>query len=64
MPFRTDDPVADFEAHDREQTDWLNSLPECSICGDHIQQERAFHKDGFWICDECIENNRREVIDE
>lgn len=62
MPW-TDDPVADFARNDREQTDWLNSLPECSICGDHIQQERAFHKDGFWICHECYENNQRMVIE-
>jgi formylmethanofuran dehydrogenase subunit E len=60
MPI-TDDPVADFNRHDREQARRLDSLPECSICGDHIQQERAFHKDGFWICDECIERYRRTV---
>ena len=58
----TDDPVADFERHDRKQAAWLNSLPECSICGDPIQQEKAFHKDGFWICDECYEGNQKEVI--
>lgn len=61
MPW-TDDPVADFERHDREQTAWLNNLPECSICGGHIQQERAFCKDGFWICHECYECNQKEVI--
>ena len=63
MPFRTDDPVSDFERHDREQTKWLDSLPKCSICGEAIQQERAFEKDGFWICHECYENNQRTVID-
>lgn len=60
----SDDPVADFNRHDAEQTAWLNRLPECSICGEPIQQERAFHKDGFWICDECFEDNQKEVIDE
>ena len=56
------DPVADFERHDREQAGRLDSLPKCSICGEPIQQERAFHKDGFWICLECYENNQRTVI--
>ena len=60
MPI-TDDPVADFERHDREQAEWLKKLPTCQICGDAIQQERAFEKNGFWICDECIENNRKEI---
>ena len=50
-----------WDAHDREQAKWLDSLPKCSICGEPIQQESAFEKNGFWICDECIENNRREV---
>lgn len=62
MPFRTDDPVADFERHDREQTAWLNSLPKCSICGDPIQQEEAFNKSGFWICHGCYEDNQMMVI--
>ena len=62
MPL-TDDPIADFNRHDAKQTKWLNSLPECSICGKHIQQETAFHKDGFWICHECYEDNQKEVIE-
>lgn len=61
MPI-TDDPIADFNRHDREQARWLDSLPKCSICGDPIQQEMAFEKDGFWICNECYENNQKEVI--
>lgn len=60
--YLSDDPALDFARYDAEQTDWLNSLPECSICGDHIQQERAFYKDGFWICHECYEGNQKEVI--
>lgn len=57
----TDDPVADFERHDREQARWLNSLPTCQRCGDAIQQERAVCIDDFWYCDECLEHYRREV---
>lgn len=57
----TDDPVADFARHDAEQTRMLKKLPTCDICGDAIQQERAFHKNGFWICHECYEDNQEEV---
>ena len=60
MPF-SDDPVADFERHDREQARRLAQLPTCERCGDAIQQERAFEKNGFWICHECYENNQRMV---
>ena len=63
--FLTDDPIADFNRWDAEQTARLNRLPKCSICKEPIQQERAFHKYGFWICDDCYEYNQEEVtVDE
>jgi formylmethanofuran dehydrogenase subunit E len=61
--YLSDDPALDFARYDAEQAEWLKKLPTCQICGDAIQQERAFHKDGFWICHECYENNQRTVID-
>lgn len=61
MPW-TDDPVADFAAHDRKQAKWLNSLPTCECCGDAIQQERAVCIEGFWYCDKCLEGYKKEVI--
>ena len=60
MPW-TDDPVADFEQHDRKQARRLAQLPTCERCGDAIQQERAVCIEGFWYCDECLEYYRREV---
>ena len=62
--YLTDDPALDFARYDAEQSRWLANLPTCEICGDAIQQETAFEKNGFWICDECFENNQRTVIDE
>ena len=61
MPFRTDDPVADFERHDREQARRLARLPTCERCGHPIQQERAVCIEGFWYYDNSIEQYRREV---
>lgn len=61
------DPVADFERFDAEQEFKLQRLPKCCLCGEHIQQEDAFHfKSAIgnrWICDECIESNREEIED-
>lgn len=63
----TDNPVADFERYDAEQEKILKRLPKCFLCGDHIQQEDAFHLKTScidkWICDECLENNREEIED-
>ena len=56
-----DDPIADFNRHDRKQAKWLDSLPVCECCGDAIQQERAVCIDGFWYCDKCLEHYRKEI---
>lgn len=50
-----------WEAHDREQNQWLEGLPKCKLCGDPIQQEDALCIGGNWYCDECIEMNRKEI---
>jgi formylmethanofuran dehydrogenase subunit E len=50
-----------WERHDAEQNRWLKRLPKCSICGDPIQQDMAFHHNGTWICDGCISENQKEV---
>jgi late competence protein required for DNA uptake (superfamily II DNA/RNA helicase) len=62
MPFRTDDPVADFVRHDWKQAKWLERLPTCERCGNRIEQEWAVCIDGVWYCDDCIEAYKREVI--
>ena len=60
MPW-TDDPVADFERHDREQARLLERLPTCERCGNRIEQELAVCIDGFWYCDDCLEFYRKEI---
>lgn len=49
----TDDPYADFLAHDYEQSKWLQSRPECDCCGEHIQEDHYFEEDGMIICPDC-----------
>lgn len=40
-----------FARHDAEQEAQLKKLPECSECGEHIQDEEAYYINGEWICE-------------
>ena len=61
--FYTDDPERDFLRWDAHQHDELEKLPECADCGNPIQDESAFYINGEWICEDCMEAYRMEVID-
>jgi formylmethanofuran dehydrogenase subunit E len=61
MSFRTDDPHADFDRHERRKTEWLDSRPKCSDCNEPIQDEHAYYIHGEWICEECVEECRKAV---
>ncbi len=50
----TNDPLADFDAYDKECRDWLNSLPKCQCCGQAIQDHYYFNFDGDNVCSECL----------
>ena len=58
----TDDPIADFMAHDAEQQAEMEKLPLCSICESPITSAFALHMYNEWICDECIEDMKEEVL--
>ena len=61
----TDDPVADYDALDAEQQRILDKLPRCSECDEPIVDEYAYYINGEWICEDCMEQYRKEVpIDE
>lgn len=51
----TDDPIADFEAYDKESQDWLDSLPRCTVCGNSIEDNTHFDFDGDAVCRDCLE---------
>lgn len=55
MPY-SDDPVKDFERHDRQQERQLEQLPVCeeAKCGKHIQDEHLFCIDGEILCEDCM----------
>lgn len=60
----TDDPLADFNAWDAEQTRQLERLPVCADCDEHIQDESAYYINGEWICKNCMSAYEREVLPE
>lgn len=59
---RTNDPIADYNRWDAEQSRRLPRLPECAICGEYIIQETAVRIDNAYICDECLNEAREPTI--
>ena len=59
----TDNPIADFHAHDAEQQEQLERLPVCHHCKDPIQQEKAVRIEGRWYCDDCLRELREDTQD-
>lgn len=57
----TDDPIADFNAYDREQQEKLDKLPCCSMCKNPIQDDSAYYINDEWVCSDCISNFLRSV---
>lgn len=50
----TDNPVADFLAHDAEQAAALEELPKCDMCGEPCQGEGYFEPEQrVTICEDC-----------
>lgn len=47
--------------HDAEKEAELEKLPECSECGEKIQDEYAYYINGEWICERCMKDYRKEV---
>lgn len=50
----SDNPIRDFERHDRKQSEWLDSLPRCEHCGDPIQDEDYYEIDGAPVHEDCL----------
>lgn len=60
----TDDPLADFDRYDRQQEEWLNSLPVCDCCGEPIQDEYCYEINGDLICEDCLDMHFRKAVDD
>lgn len=62
MYIQTDDPIRDSYAWEHEQEERAKELPECAECGEPIMDEYAYFWNGDWICSDCMEEHRREVM--
>ena len=62
--FLTDDPVADFNRHDREQAKRLEKLPVCEICCEPIQDEHLYLINDEFVCPKCLEREFRKDVDD
>lgn len=51
-----------WEAHDTQQQREIENLPVFAYCEQPIQQDDAVQIDGYWYCDNCLENFLRKDI--
>ena len=52
--FRTDDPLRDFDRYDAEMAAREAMLPQCEVCGEHINDDIYFEIDGEILCEKCM----------
>ena len=52
--YYSDDPVRDAERKMQDEDEWLKSLPVCSYCGQHIQDDEYYEIDEEKVCEECL----------
>lgn len=62
--YYTDNPLSDFARHDAEQQARLDKLPECSECGEKIQDAYCFEVNDELICPKCMNNNHRKWVED
>ena len=63
MPW-TDDPIADYDRYDAEQSRRLDSLPRCSECDHPIQDEECYEFNDELICEKCLNDNHRKWVED
>lgn len=62
--FRTGDPLDDFNRLDREQAEYLESLPVCERCGEPIQDEYLYLINDEFVCQECLDRDFKKETDD
>ena len=59
--FITDDPVRDFEMHDRKQEERLERLPLCEECKKRIDEDYYFDIHGEILHEKCAIRRYRRI---
>lgn len=52
-----------WEAQDIRREMWLAGRPMCEECGNYIQDEEAYHINGAFICEKCMDAKKVTVDD-
>lgn len=60
--YRTDDPHDDFDRWEREQELRTAKLPECDICGNHIE-DHYYNLYGEICCEDCLDEYFRVTVE-
>lgn len=60
----TDDPIADFNRWDDEQQRRLEKLPQCSHCGEYIQEDHYYLINDEIFCSDCLDNEFRKEVED
>lgn len=55
----SDDPIADFFAHEARREEKRAKLPVCEVCGEPITDDCLYDLGGELICEECMNSFRR-----
>lgn len=63
MPY-TNNPLADFINHDREQEAQLQKMPVCCYCDEHIQDEHLYLINDEFVCPKCLKGYFRKNTDD
>lgn len=53
-----------FLRHEAEQQRQLERLPECSECGEPIQDEECYMFNDELICKQCLEDNHEKKTED
>ena len=63
MNFYSDDPARDYDRYCAEQEKRLADYPKCCECGEPIQGDKYYDFDGYFYCEDCIENHSKWTED-
>lgn len=62
--YRTDNPIADYDAYLGEQHRRLECLPKCCECDEPITDEHCYEINGEYLCEKCLNDNHRKWVDD
>ena len=60
----SDDPLFDFNIHDRRQEEALDKRPVCCYCAEPIQDDFCYEINGEYFCEDCLDMHFRKAVDD